>query len=1129
MIETRTTVGRIRKPMLSVRPISAGQASRYYSQSDGYYSEQETAPSAWYGQGAAMLGLSGAVDSEQFSNLLDGKSPDGSRQLIEGSRANSNSHRAGYDLTFSAPKSVSVLALVQQDERLIRAHDEAVKATLDYAESRYAETRQYRESIQQRVQTGNWTVATFQHVSSRELDPQVHTHCIILNVTQRDDGAWRAITGEKLLSAKMTLGAIYRNELAARVQDLGYEIEWGDKGLWEIKGVSKATLDAFSRRSEQIQAEVERLRSLYPVVEESKLKEWAALGSRQPKHAIDKDTLRQSWQARAELVQGQDLQALIAEARRPGREPMPEQKGGGASISGLSAVHGSHLSGQDARDIARLAAERLTESESVFTRQQWMQTASQLAVGKATTADLDRAMDQLSQGRRDRAETPFLRVREDGEQLYTTHAIYKAERAVVKYARDGRGRHEAVMSPERADALLDARGLSEDQREAARGILTNRDRLLLVQGDAGTGKTTMLRHVREAAEAAGWTVRGLAYTGQAAKELREHAGIDADTAHKFLARVGDQPSPDRSPGKEIWIVDENTMIGSKQMKELIERAEAHRAKLVMVGDTKQLAAIGSGRLFAELQERGVAETYYLTQIKRQVDPAYKEIVEATAAKQITAALARLEEQGRLHEYAPRAKDKAERDQAKADVRQTIAIAYADRLQAGREVLAVSLYREDARQLNAVIREELQRRGLVGTENHRWHIRESKNIGPTEKGFAASYQLGDTLVCLVPHRNQEGQGWRPGAVATVRAVDKSTNALTVEIATKRGTAEIRQIHLTAKIGPHGKQQADCFSVYETREATLSKGDSVVFLKNDRQVDVRNGQRGQVLAVSDNHMIVRTSDGSVKSFGKSEYNYITLGYAVTDYKSQGATAQHVLIHADAEQQPRLNAEGHLAPSRANYQSFYVALTRGREDVQVYTPDVAELRTHASMEVRKTSSLEQDRPEPNATGVEKPHGYQGLDAASREAHQAKEQDDGPHKNRERGGAMDSDMPPAKAVDTSDPNLVQITDKHTAQDLRDLAAHLHDQAEDLQEEARWAPTKANAGELTREANYFERQANALEAEAAKRDTTQRNGREPGTHEQAGSEPSSSRMTESQPQTQPEPNVGLGHGYERE
>jgi conjugative relaxase-like TrwC/TraI family protein len=989
--------------MLSVTPISAAQAGTYYAQTDGYYSEQATAPSHWYGRGAEHLGLSGRVEPETFRHLLNGRSPDGSAQLVAGSQAHDGAHRAGYDLTFSAPKSVSVLALVGDDPRLVQAHDEAARATLAYAESRYAETRHYRDGTQQRIPTGNWVSATFRHETSRELDPQLHTHAVVLNLTQRQDGHWRAITGEKLLEAKMELGAIYRNELAARVQQLGYRVDWGERGMWEIKGVGQDTIAAFSRRSEQIQAAVEQLRTQYPAVEESKLREWATLGSRQPKQVgIDQDMLRQAWRDRAELAQGQDLQTLIAEARERNRGVESGHRAGGPHTSDLAAGRGAHLSSHDARDIARLAAERLAESESVFTRQQWMQTASQLAAGKATTAELDRAMDDLSKGRRERADVPFLRLRADGEPLYTTHAIYRAERDVLAYVRAGRGRAEAVMTEEKAEALLNRLDLSEDQRAAAKGILTTRDRLVLIQGDAGTGKTTMLRAVREAAEAEGWTVRGLAYTGQAANELREAAGIQAETAHRTLAQLAEQPS--RTTGKQVWVVDENSMLGSRQMNELIDRAREAQAKLVLVGDTKQLPSIGAGRLFAELQERQAAETYVLHEVKRQRDPSYREVVELAADKRIADAFARLARDGRLHEYA-RTGTREEREAATAQIHQTMAVAYADRVRAGHEVLAVSLYREDARQLNAAIRTELQRRGLVATDSHAWQVREPKSLGPTEKGFAASYQSSDTLVCLVSHRDQEGHGWQPGTVATVRAVDPSSNTLTVALATRSGTPEIRQIHLTATIRPDGKQQADGFVAYESRFVEFARGETVVFLKNDRQFDVRNGQRGQILEVSDRHMTVRLSDGTIKSFGRSEYNYLTHGYAVTDFKSQGATAQHVLIHADAGQQPRPNAEGHLAPPRANYQSLYVALTRGREDVQVYTPDVEQLRAHASMELRKTSSLEPDRLEADAPDRTTPQPSAGLAAATAAPIASREPDDRPHQIQDRGDAVAGD----------------------------------------------------------------------------------------------------------------------------
>jgi conjugative relaxase-like TrwC/TraI family protein len=951
--------------MLSITPIGAAGAEHYYTRADEYYREHETAPSAWQGKGAGRLGLSGPVETEQFTNLLAGRTSDGSSQLIAGSRANNDQHRAGYDLTFSAPKSVSVLALAARDERLIAAHDAAVRAVLSHAESTYAETRQYVNGVQQRVLTNNWVIATYRHDLSRALDPQLHTHAIVLNATQRDDGAWRAITAEKLLSAKMELGAVYRNELANRVQQLGYQAEWGERGFFEIRGVDQRTLNAFSRRAEQIDAAAERLKAQHPEVDESKIREWATLASRAAKESgIDREILRADWQARVPQVR--DLSAVVAQARERADGRAFTREGQGMSERG-----------GDARDIARLAAQRLTEAESVFTRQQWIETASQLAAGKATTSELSQAMDRLSNGRADRAECPRLQTRANGERLYTTQAIYHAEREVLDYARAGRGQQQSIVDPERAEALLSERGLSADQHAAAKAMLTSQDKLLLVQGDAGTGKTTMLRSVREVAEAEGWTVSGLAYTGQASKELREGAGIEADTLHWFLGRSAEQGAADQSrQPRQLWIVDESSMTGSRQLHALITSAEQHQAKLALVGDSKQLSAIGAGRLFAELQERGAAEIYHLTEIKRQTEPGYKQAAEALAQKQLDQAFTRLAQDGRLHEYAAHS----------SSIHQQIAHEYAERTAAGRDTLAVSLYRDDARELNHAIRAELQQRSLIGGENQHWQTLEAKNLGPIEKGFAASYQGGDTLVCLAPHKDHDGLGWKPGAVATVTAIDRSTHTLTVAATDGRGTTETRQIQLTRKLEPNGKQQADLFASYEARESAFSRGDTVVFLKNDRQLDVRNGQRGEILNVSAQHMTVKMTDGSTRNFGSSEYRYLAHGYAMTDYKSQGSTTQTVLVHADAAQRPRMNAEGHEAAPRANFQSLYVAMTRGREDVQLWTPNLGQLRARASEVYEKTSTAsysERDRAQQQQKTDERDQGRQGERAeASRSA---------------------------------------------------------------------------------------------------------------------------------------------------
>ena len=214
---------------------SSAQASSYY-EADDYYADGGLSPSEWQGEGAKELGLEGEVERDAFRDMLDGKLPDG--QQLGTVRDGKLEHRPGWDVTMSAPKSVSIMAEVAGDRRLIGAHDRAVKMALAFAE-RYASATRIREDGRvERHQTGNLVVASFRHDTSRAQDPQLHTHNVIMNMTRDADGAWRSMEPRALYQLQKAIGAIYRQELAIGVRTLGYEIELGKDSLFEIKGVS---------------------------------------------------------------------------------------------------------------------------------------------------------------------------------------------------------------------------------------------------------------------------------------------------------------------------------------------------------------------------------------------------------------------------------------------------------------------------------------------------------------------------------------------------------------------------------------------------------------------------------------------------------------------------------------------------------------------------------------------------------------------------------------------------------------------------------------------------------------------------------------------------------------------------
>jgi conjugative relaxase-like TrwC/TraI family protein len=229
---------------------SSGQAASYY-EADDYYAGDRLSPSEWQGKGAAALGLSGEVNRETFRDVLDGKI-DG--QQLGTMRDGKLEHRPGWDVTLSAPKSVSIMAEVAGDKRLFAAHGQAVKAALAHVEKHMAATRVRDGGTVNRETTGNLVIASFQHGTSRAQDPQLHTHNVILNATQGEDGTWRSLEPRALYQLQKQIGAIYRQELALKVRELGYQIETGKDSMFEIKGVSPEVLDAFSKRSADIEA-----------------------------------------------------------------------------------------------------------------------------------------------------------------------------------------------------------------------------------------------------------------------------------------------------------------------------------------------------------------------------------------------------------------------------------------------------------------------------------------------------------------------------------------------------------------------------------------------------------------------------------------------------------------------------------------------------------------------------------------------------------------------------------------------------------------------------------------------------------------------------------------------------------
>ncbi|RYF53444.1 MAG: conjugative relaxase, partial [Comamonadaceae bacterium] len=385
--------------MLSFKFVaSAAGAAHYFETADDYYGE-EGQRGEWIGQGSQALGLEGArVERETFQSLLDGRLPDG--RQVRRTRTHASKDRKGIDFTFSAPKSVSIQALVHGDARIVAAHDAAVRTSLQLLES-YAATRKKQGGLSFRERTASLVVATFRHELSRAQDPQLHTHAIVMNLTRRSDGEWRALSNEDMLKSAKLVGAYYRASLATELKALGLSLRETRKGGWELAHITDAAIRHFSRRSQ----EIERLLKARGQDRESATtaqKQVVTLATRKKKTVSDRAWLLTHWRETA-LEAGIDLDApnrwsavLARHVDRVG-EALADRLRPSRSGSGAWA----------ADDAIDFAIAHLAERQGIFSRGELLEVAWARAATRTTTVAVADALDRAQKDGRLLAELPL--------------------------------------------------------------------------------------------------------------------------------------------------------------------------------------------------------------------------------------------------------------------------------------------------------------------------------------------------------------------------------------------------------------------------------------------------------------------------------------------------------------------------------------------------------------------------------------------------------------------------------------------------------------------------------------------------------------------------------------------------
>ncbi|MGB6134713.1 MAG: MobF family relaxase [Acidobacteriaceae bacterium] len=784
---------RYRRAVLTIRAMTGGvgYSQRHLEHSD-YYDERRKVQGEWQGRGAELLGLRGNVTREQFEAVREGLHPETGEFLrprhgadrLNNDGSEQSKARSLYDLTFSAPKSISIQAMIGGDERLIAAHDKAVREALAEAEN-YAGSRVRLNGANENRMTGNWIVATYRHDTSRELDPQLHTHAVAANLTYDGvEGRWKALQASGLYERRAYLTEVYRNALAQEVRGLCYDIEQrrdsrGRDLGFEIRGVSDELLERYSQRSAQRDAAIEEFKEQH---------------GRKP---TDNEVAVLVRESRADKL----TEIATEQVRRQQQERLsPEESQGLDRLRGASLEQGRGGSQEPslAVDSLQHAKDHLFERRSVVYDHELLTEALRYGRGQVDLGQLRGALEiGKSQGT----------VIHAGDRLATHESLDREQRmiAMVNRGIEQYGRLGGVNEFQPAERLR------EEQKQAVKQILDSRDFAINLRGAAGTGKTATLQEIDRGLRESGLEVTAVAPTRSAVEELQKVGFRDAMTVSRLLQ---DETAQSALRGR-VLVVDEAGMISGRQMDSIFQMAESKMARVVFSGDTRQIQSVEASDALRILERESQMKTVALTGVQRQTHVQYRDAIQ-TLRQAPEQGFEKLERLGAVHEVPF-----VERGRAVADLYREMT---AD---SSRHVLAVAPTHEEIGRVTRAIRNDLSERGHLGqsvTMDRYVPLQWTE----AQKRDLANYREGQVLVVHRAARAMEKH-----EALTVSRVDSGA------VIARNARGEERSFT---------PAQTRSFSVHERQSIDVAPGDRLMLTANRRDAGFR-ATNGELVTVRD----------------------------------------------------------------------------------------------------------------------------------------------------------------------------------------------------------------------------------------------------------------------------------------
>ncbi|RCW20506.1 conjugative relaxase-like TrwC/TraI family protein [Vibrio parahaemolyticus] len=677
---------------------------------EDYYLNNNEPDGRWWGVGANYLGLNGKVEKEQFKNILKGYSPCGTKALCQ---TPGDKHTPGWDFTFNAPKSVSILwaaSDVELQKKILGGLTNAAKEAIALLESQASFTRR-GDGGKQKEKVDGLVVAMFEHMTSRETDPHLHIHAVVANVAPRSDGTWGTLDSRIMTPWQKAAGMFFKLSLADTLNSMGFTTSL-DGDSFKVEGVPQQICDDFSKRSKQI---VEALKGRGVKKRASTSGDIASMSTRNKKVNVERNHLFSQWQK--EL----------------------SEKGFDLHTVNRLKIHNPNWLTQDPLEIESLA-NKLTESNSTFTQQDiYFKGGLHALENQQSLSVLKRIAHQFCQ------DNSTLDLGRDWKhsQIYTTRNILSIEQSLISYARKLTSTKWVSISSELIDMSIARQNilLSDEQQFALRNICTD-SQLAILQGSAGSGKSTLMRCVKDVYEALGKNVVGTSIARSAAKNLENESDIHTYTVARLLSWL-ETNTPPLSKG-DVLIVDEAGQVGTFYLEQLMKFAIQSDFKIILVGEDKQLDAITHGGVLRYLSSPNIIGTTRVETIRRQTQEWDRQAVADFRDGHANKALTQYQKRGQLH--LEKDEDTTKREIVNAWTRYRL-------LHPNRQTLVLAQSWVDVFELNEVMRSQLQRENFLGDENVLLkatvsnrdidiHLSVGERIRFTKNDYTRNYTNGD---------------------------------------------------------------------------------------------------------------------------------------------------------------------------------------------------------------------------------------------------------------------------------------------------------------------------------------------------------------------------------------------------